>query len=872
VTDWGNLLEGASPKQAVDIKDVKRSLPLEWVVLHAGIVLEPDGTGRMVGLCPFHEDTTTPSFAIFQLPDDEIPMARAGCWSCDFHGGDLYDFLERLHQVPAPQAVQLAGQLLAEFRADTTWTTRAAEVSAMQRPKADPADLIAYARQAQSFALHNPTAIARLIDERANNRQEPGWQGMSPQFLIDFWKLGVEDDWEVVVPHLSKDDNQITVCMGVKTRTARSPLISRGGSDLSRLYGEFQLMGHKRIVLVEGESDAWCTSYALQGQGVDVLALPAGANASPRERWLDLFNGKEVVLAFDGDRAGRVASRRWWWALFNRMRLGQRNMGPDSLTVATLPDGKDLSSVNDLVRTLMEAGPVPPPGGNVSRARDLNVYIRTTPAKKEDEDDVETVISNWAMEPLRELVLDDDGTKGYEGMVNGRDVLLRSSDLASEATMKHWSAGVGGNWTGTSKDAQNLLGTLQSEGPFLARGRACSVVGWHDRNFVLPTGYIGPDYWRYLPPPASIAAAMKTLRVTPGDWDPRAIPLMRDLNRHNVTDPILAWLFAAPLRSHFPVFPFLAITGVSGNGKTAMTEAMLEALGWKIKTTLTNSTPHGVQSFAGATNGIPVWFDEYRAAAREDSKTQLDQVLRDAYDGAPSFKGGGSGDNRLSLTAMPTDAPIIVTGEDAFQETSHFERMILVKLDKKDRNQQAFRELKTLETTGMGYTYLRWLVDAFNDGLLPSLAVRLEQGRVNVNRQILGIGWELARTFYAAVTGDDLGEPDFSKYQQDLDTELATDPFINAMVWARYEPPGFGQAPMVWFDGQDVCVRVEELVSSVKRKGVFVLPGGLRAFENYLEVEWNGRPDLHPTAGRVFKLVGQVGRLNGAASPDPGVD
>lgn len=867
MSDWGSLLEGATPKASVDLKALKRALPLEWVVLHSGIVLEPDGTGRMVGLCPFHEDTTTPSFAIFQLDGDEIPMARAGCWSCDFHGGDVFDFLERLHQVPAAQAVQIANDLYTEFRADGTWTTRAA--TTVQRPKADPADLIATARMAESSARHNPTAIERLIDERSNNRQEPGWQGMSASYLMDVWKVGVEDDWEVVVPHLSRDDNGVTMCLGLKTRTARSPLIARSGSDLSRLYGEFQLQGHQRVLLVEGESDAWCAAHAFQGHGVDVLALPAGANANPKERWLDMLTGKDVTLAFDGDRAGRVASRRWWWSLFLRQGLG-RGHGPSSLAVATLPDGKDLSSVNDLVRVVMEAGPVPPPGGNVSRERDRNVYVRTTPAKKEDEDDMETVISNWAMEPLRELVLDDDGTKGYEGMVNGRDVLLRSSDLESQSAITKWASSVGGNWTGMAKDAQNLLGVLQSEGPFLARGRAASVVGWHDRNFVLPDGYIGPDYWRYLPPPASIAAAMKTLRVTPGDWDPQAIPLMRALNRRNVTDPILAWLFAAPLRSHFPVFPFLAVTGVSGNGKTAMMEAMLEALGWKIMTTLTNSTPHGVQSFAGATNGIPVWFDEYRAAAREDSKTQLDQVLRDAYNGSPSFKGGGSGENRLSLTAMPTDAPIIVTGEDAFQETSHFERMILVKLDKRDRDQNAFRALKTLETTGMGYTYLKWLVDAFNDGQLPSLAVQQEHGRVNVNRQILGVGWELLRQFYGAATGEDLGAPDFSKFQQDLDTELSTDPFVNAMVWARYEPPAFGQAPMVWFDSDDVLVRVEELVSSVKRKGVFVLPGGLRAFENYLEVEWSGRVDMHPTAGRVIRLAGEAARLHGVSLPaDP---
>lgn len=865
MTDWGTVFENAAPRQSVDIATLKRQLPLEWVVLHSGIVLEPDGAGRMIGFCPFHEDTGA-SFAVFQLDGDEIPMSRCGCWSCDFHTGDVFDFLGRLHQVPTPQAVQLGGRLLSEFMQDTSWTQR--EVVNVVWPKANPDGLIAIARQAEIFARQDPTAILRLIDERANNRQEPGWQGITAQFLIDFWKVGVEDDWEIVVPHLSWDDLGAAVCLGLKTRTARSPLIARGGSDLSRLYGEFQLQGHQRVLVTEGESDAWCASYALQGHGVDVLSLPAGAGGQVKERWLDLLTGKDVTLAFDGDRAGRVAGFRWWNALYRRQGLGPKD-GPAKVNVASLPDGKDLSSVSDLVTLVMSAGPVPPPGGNINRDPIRNVYTRTVPGKSEEAEDTVTVIANWGMEPLRELDLDDHGTKGWEGMVNGKDVLLRSSDLESQSAITRWAASVGGNWTGMAKDAQNLQGQLQTQGPFLARGRACSVLGWHDRNFVLPEGYIGPDYWRYLPPPASIAEAMVNLRIQPGNWNPLALQLMRAMNRSNVTDPILAWLFAAPLRSHFPVFPFLAVTGVSGNGKTAMMEAMLDAFGWKIMTTLTNSTPHAVQSFAGATNGIPVWFDEYRAAAREDSKTQLDQVLRDAYNGSPSFKGGGSGENRLSMTAMPTGAPIIVTGEDAFQETSHFERMVLVKLDKRDRSPEAYKALKQVETTGMGHAYLQWLVDTFNNDQLPSLAVRQENGRVDVNKQILNIGWELLRAFYGAATGEEFGAPDFSKYEADLTIELATDPFTSAMVWALYEPPGYGQGPVVWFDGADVLVRTEELVSSVKRKGVFVLPGGIRAYENYLEVDWNGRVDLHPSYGRVFRLSGMALRLHNVTAPDP---
>jgi twinkle protein len=64
------------------------------------------------------------------------------------------------------------------------------------------------------------------------------------------------------------------------------------------------------IYLCEGETDAISLIDAgLESDGRTVaVALPSATTFN--ERWADLFLGKEVILAFDADKAGREATRR----------------------------------------------------------------------------------------------------------------------------------------------------------------------------------------------------------------------------------------------------------------------------------------------------------------------------------------------------------------------------------------------------------------------------------------------------------------------------------------------------------------------------------------------------------------------------------
>jgi hypothetical protein len=74
------------------------------------------------------------------------------------------------------------------------------------------------------------------------------------------------------------------------------------------------------------------------GDSYDVLGLPTGAGTRP-EKFASYLQKREVVLAFDGDAAGRAAIRAWHPALLQQ---------GCTVRVIPMPDGADLARSGDL--------------------------------------------------------------------------------------------------------------------------------------------------------------------------------------------------------------------------------------------------------------------------------------------------------------------------------------------------------------------------------------------------------------------------------------------------------------------------------------------------------------------------------------------
>jgi len=304
-----------------DPSSVKTTINLPAVILAYGVDLEPAGDGRLVGICPFH-DEMRPSFAVWQWEDGTW---ACGCWSCSFHVGDVFDFLQRWHNVGFRRAVEIASRL--------GYSLELVDVPAnARRARPDP-ELI---RVLDSVSQDHEDLVERLLLDRGI--------AIPARWLTQKFRVGANAR-EVLIPHFDRTGVDL---VAIKHRAPGDGWVSRSvqGSRLSQLYGVWRVRTPwSQIVLCEGESDTWSVSWWLREGPVDVLGLPSGATATPRANWIDDLRGRRVTLFFDADRAGREGTEKWLKAL-----------GPGTL-VAHLPDGSDATSAGPEVvrRALTEA-------------------------------------------------------------------------------------------------------------------------------------------------------------------------------------------------------------------------------------------------------------------------------------------------------------------------------------------------------------------------------------------------------------------------------------------------------------------------------------------------------------------------------------
>jgi hypothetical protein len=177
---------------------------------------------------------------------------------------------------------------------------------------------------------------------------------------------------------------------------------------------------------------------------------------------------------------------------------------------------------------------------------------------------------------------------------------------------------------------------------------------------------------------------LRSVDLAPEDrttWGMPVVQALMALNKPSIVTPIIAWLCAAPLRSTVDEFPPLAVRGGSGSGKTTMLKWMPRAFyGIREEHNISAaSTPYGLTSWATGTNALPVWYDEYRTQTRRDTMDAANQMLRDAWTASASSR-GGMGEDKSKVRDIRITAPIIISRESAFMETSHIDRLVILNL------------------------------------------------------------------------------------------------------------------------------------------------------------------------------------------------
>jgi hypothetical protein len=513
------------------------------------------------------------------------------------------------------------------------------------------------------------------------------------------------------------------------------------------------------------------------------------------------------------------------------------------------------SSENDLT----EAGNAAPAVGSVLLVVDSHYEHK------------DSVVSDFVFEPVERVFIDGDDTRTvFRVMAKGKRWDVSASLFSNVGKFQSFCNERGLSWDGSIKDLRGLYDLLQrAEVP---RKDGKTVIGLHGSAFVMPDESFGQgvDQLTYVPPSAAIVPryALDRQEITEKTFD--AFSEVARLHDSKVITPILGWFAAAPLRSTMKNFPPLAVMGGSGNGKSTLVEKIMAAFGLPDSLNLFGTTRYGVLAYGASTNAFPVWFDEYRNGMRADTRAAIDQLLRDAWDGSSSPRGGMT-ENVSQVKLMAACAPIIVSGEDTFSETSHIERLVIINLPKKGKKLAALRALGEphphdvgipgafpLEAAlrGFGRAYLEWLLDtaeSWPESLVPPRVYdRQEHGRA-----ICRWGYDLLGAFCLNYEAEDILPPyDDAQVVSDAEEAAATNPISEAIEDA-FETYDIDRKPIVWDEKEDQgeyrYVRVGALCRRVELIGGTKLPGGAQAVARFIRDEYGAQEHNHRTWRRCLR-------------------
>lgn len=751
---------------------------LDWVLAELTGVWATDGAMVRCPL-PGHDDST-PSFNLWDAGEDGVPR-RWGCFGCG-RKGDVVDLVAELEGLSASDAVVRCAQLFSQEDSHT-----------YERPTAPKKKVVArdistvFEELREEEGDDERETLGALLRSKGNSQEE------FEAFVHDRWQWTGVVDGVVAIPHRNRDDT----LSGIKYR-AGDRKWSEDGSRPYELYGAWHDRGLDRVIVCEGESDTVWAAWALRDEAVDVFGLPSGASQQVRDEWLALLRDREVTIAFDSDEAGMKAAAKWC------------DVRPGTM-VARLPEGKDIVSCGIPIRELLDHASVPRRYAGVVDVEG-GVFVKAVK-------DGYAPIADFAFEPVRELLTDEG--PAWEGRVIGdRELsLIRASDLLSGSTVTKWANRNGRSWLGGSgPGVQGLFNYLASSSAFLPLERATTKAGKIGRSYVWPGDCIGKDSLRYIPPAFGDPKLDTKLHLEPGPWNPNAMSWLETMNDPGTMAIIIGWTVATLLRGANAPAPPLFVSGESGAGKTNLLSTLLGALGYGTETNLTTTTPYGVDCMINSTIGFPVWFDEYRGGAREDSMSRLRQMLRDAYYGQVSIKGGMTS-QATELTEVSTWSGIIVSGEMSSYETSHRDRIVMLELDPGSKRRPPYEALQARgSTAGMGRALLEWLVE------WPTFAVRPTGGDDLPDRfrDALGFimaGWDAWKHFrWKYGLRDTPVEPDLSLLS--TGRREHEDPWLEALkacegILARNS----GDEIVVQFD-EGVRVIPSEVIVEAKRIGI----------------------------------------------------
>jgi DNA primase len=322
-----------------DVTALRRDNPIAAVMDQAGVELRPAG-GRLIARCPLHADSD-PSLVVYPRTESYF------CYGCGA-GGDVIDFLCRMHRVGFKEAAaMLGGSPLPRLKSKASRFAERAVVA----PKPEETEAVEAAVQCCEAALwHSPAALAYLesrgIDPATARRYRLGFgtTRLTEGLRKAGSSLAVAEDLGLLHGDRNAFAGRLIISNVVGDRatwiTGRS-LSGEGPRYLnprlpSPLLGLDQVQG-REIVLTEGPFD-WLT---LTQWGYPTAALVGTHVSEDATEALRQF--ERVYLALDNDTAGKRAAETLARVLGRRsVSVRLPHFAKDANDLASYRDGEIL--------------------------------------------------------------------------------------------------------------------------------------------------------------------------------------------------------------------------------------------------------------------------------------------------------------------------------------------------------------------------------------------------------------------------------------------------------------------------------------------------------------------------------------------------
>ncbi len=282
------------------VEVVRSAVPLSLVVEQSGVQLRPHGREKL-GLCPFHPDRN-PSFGV----RDDRGFFK--CWSCGAFG-DVIDYVTRVEGCTFGQALEKLERQGGVDRLD------AAELAqrAVERERLNAEDRRKALQKARrAWARASRPARGGLVDRyltetRSLNRPADGWPGVI-RFVREAWHpTGARVPAMAVAAALWPHRRVSTVQFTALADDGRKAKVDPARWSIGYLQDGAAVRlapysAERPLVLVEGTEDGLAVLQEVPEVGAWSL-LGAGT-----ARNVVVPEGAAIILALDGDRAGREAT------------------------------------------------------------------------------------------------------------------------------------------------------------------------------------------------------------------------------------------------------------------------------------------------------------------------------------------------------------------------------------------------------------------------------------------------------------------------------------------------------------------------------------------------------------------------------------